>query len=121
MKRGQFFGEIAIVQVSRGCVRTADVICLENCDLLELTKDTILSIVDDAPKLYAALQVCVCVSARAHYIRRSPGVSVCARVRARSCLRYTLLLQARAQERSEAELMPKLNPKSLCRRGHRNG
>ena len=61
MKRGQFFGEIAIVQVSRGCVRTADVICLENCDLLELTKDTILSIVDDAPKLYAALQVCVCV------------------------------------------------------------
>jgi CRP-like cAMP-binding protein len=56
MKRGQFFGEIAIVQVSKGSVRTADVVCLENCDLLELTKDTILSIVHDAPKLYAALQ-----------------------------------------------------------------
>ena len=44
----QFFGEIAIVshcaqamgqvEMSQGCVRTADVVCLENCDLLELKK-----------------------------------------------------------------------------------
>ena len=66
MKRGQFFGEIAIVshcahhvgeaEMSQGCVRTADVVCLENCDLLELKKDTVLSIMHSAPRLYAALQ-----------------------------------------------------------------
>ena len=47
-------GQVGMVQ---GCVRTADVICKDDCDLLELKKDTILTIIDSAPKLYAALRV----------------------------------------------------------------
>jgi len=44
------------VEIPKGCVRTADVICIEHCDLLELKKDTVLAILDDAPKLYSALE-----------------------------------------------------------------
>jgi len=64
MRMGQFFGEIALV--SHAAVhmgqsghtpgkRTADVICKQNCDLLELHKDVLLSVIDTAPKLYQAL------------------------------------------------------------------
>ena len=70
MKRGQFFGEIAIVshcaihmgqvEMVQGCVRTADVVCLENCDLLELKKDTVLSFVDTLPLYMSCVMSPIC-------------------------------------------------------------
>uniref|UniRef100_A0A7S0EQR9 cGMP-dependent protein kinase n=1 Tax=Hanusia phi TaxID=3032 RepID=A0A7S0EQR9_9CRYP len=60
MRMGQFFGEIALVSHcaqymgQSGFViakRTADVVCKESCDLLELHKDVVIAILDSAPKL----------------------------------------------------------------------
>ena len=65
MSRGHFFGEIVIVSnfmqeakvgQDASCRRTADVVCLTNCDLLELKKDTVLAVCASAPKLAVALE-----------------------------------------------------------------